>query len=115
MEPNETMTKSELIEALANNARITKGSAEMVVESVFDCMTAALCRGDDIDVRGFGRFSVRKYRGYVGRSPRDKKQFLVHEKRLPFFKVGKDLRVRVDARTDLVLENDDTSDEDTDE
>jgi integration host factor subunit beta len=91
------MTKSELIEAVAERTKITKSRAELVVNCVFDAMTAALERGEGIEIRGFGSFTVRKYKAYEGRNPRTGETVHVAEKRLPFFKVGKDLRERVNA------------------
>lgn len=91
------MTKSELIEAVARNTNITKAKAEMVVNCVFDSMTAALDRGEGIEIRGFGSFSVREYKQYNGRNPRTGNSVVVPEKRLPFFKVGKELKELVNG------------------
>jgi len=93
------MTKSELIEAVAARTKITKSRAELVVNSVFDTMTAALERGDGIEIRGFGSFTVRAYSPYDGRNPRTGNSVPVPEKRLPFFKVGKELKVLVNDST----------------
>ncbi|MCA9530350.1 MAG: integration host factor subunit beta [Myxococcales bacterium] len=90
------MTKSELIEAVADRAKITKTRAELVVNCVFDTMTESLERSEGIEVRGFGSFTVRHYKAYKGRNPRTGKTVEVPEKRLPFFKVGKELRQLVD-------------------
>jgi len=60
-------------------------------------MVKALERGEGIEIRGFGSFTVRKYKAYEGRNPRTGETVHVAEKRLPFFKVGKDLRERVNA------------------
>jgi len=86
------MTKSELIEAITTRGQITKARAELVVNCVFDAMTQALQRGDGIEVRGFGSFTVRPYKAYTGRNPRTGQAVDVPAKRLPFFKVGKELR-----------------------
>ncbi len=86
------MTKSELIDAIAARAELTKARAELVVNCVFDSMTQALHQGDGIEIRGFGSFSVRPYKPYSGRNPRTGKPVPVPAKRLPFFKVGKELR-----------------------
>ena len=91
------MTKSELIEAVAQRSKITKSRAEMVVNCVFESMTAALERGEGIEIRGFGSFTVREYKPYSGRNPRTGTPVEVAQKRLPFFKVGKELRERVNA------------------
>lgn len=86
------MTKSELIEALSQRMRITKSRAEQVVNCVFDSMVSALERGEGIEIRGFGSFTVREYKSYSGRNPRTGNPVAVAEKRLPFFKVGKELK-----------------------
>lgn len=86
------MTKSELIEAITNRGEITKARAELVVNCVFDTMTEALQRGEGIEIRGFGSFTVRPYKAYTGRNPRTGQAVRVPAKRLPFFKVGKELR-----------------------
>ena len=93
------MTKSELIERVAQESGLTKGRAEMVVNTIFDSMTAALIAGDGIEIRGFGSFTVRQYKSYEGRNPRTGDVVHVAPKRLPFFKVGKELRERVNGRT----------------
>lgn len=90
------MTKSELIEAITERGEITKSRAEQVVNCVFDAMTEALRRGEGIEIRGFGSFTVRPYRAYTGRNPRTGQSVAVPSKRLPFFKVGKELREMVD-------------------
>ena len=86
------MTKSELIDAIAARAALTKARAEMVVNCVFDTMTSALKDGDVLEIRGFGSFTVRPYKPYAGRNPRTGQPVPVPSKRLPFFKVGKELR-----------------------
>jgi integration host factor subunit beta len=89
------MTKSELIEAVAQQTNITKSRAESVVNCIFDAMVAALERDEGIEIRGFGSFTVREYKPYNGRNPRTGKAVSVPEKRLPFFKVGKGLRALI--------------------
>ena len=86
------MTKSELIDALAQRSSLTKARAELVVNCVFDAMTEALQRGEGIEIRGFGSFTVRPYKPYSGRNPRTGEPVEVPAKRLPFFKVGKELK-----------------------
>ncbi|MCU0657974.1 MAG: integration host factor subunit beta [Polyangiaceae bacterium] len=90
------VTKSELIEAIAARGGLTKARAEEVVNSLFEAMTAALRRGEGIELRGFGSFSVREYKGYDGRNPLTGTAVAVPPKRLPFFRPGKDLRELVD-------------------
>ena len=86
------MTKSELIDAIAARGELTKARAEQVVNCVFDVMTEALQRGAGIESRGFGSFTVRPYKPYNGRNPRTGEAVPVPAKRLPFFKVGKELK-----------------------
>ena len=69
--------------------------AEEIVDRVFDTMSKALIKGDRIEIRGFGAFSVREYEGYVGRNPKTGDKITVAGKRLPFFKCGKELRERL--------------------
>jgi integration host factor subunit beta len=105
------MTKSELIDAVARRTGITKSRAELVVNCIFDSMTHALDQGDGIEIRGFGSFTVRDYKPYSGRNPRTGKPVPVPEKRLPFFKVGKELKELVNQGTGIIPEDDDDDDE----
>jgi integration host factor subunit beta len=86
------MTKSELIDAIAGRGELTKARAELVVNTVFDAMIQSLERGEGIEVRGFGSFTMRPYKPYSGRNPRTGQAVSVPAKRLPFFKVGKELK-----------------------
>ncbi len=111
------MTKSELIDAVAQRTKITKSRAEHVVNCVFDAMTAALERSEGIEIRGFGSFTVRQYKAYNGRNPRTGRPVPVPEKRLPFFKVGKELKELVnsplaDGSPRPPIEDDDDDDDD---
>jgi integration host factor subunit beta len=90
------MNKSDLIETLAARADTTRKQAERVVNLIFDSMSGALVNGDRIEIRGFGTFVSKHYPAYEGRNPRTGAVIRVAEKHLPFFKVGKDLRERVD-------------------
>jgi integration host factor subunit beta len=96
-----SMTKSDLIEVVANKLgnklHLPKGKAEQVVNCIFDSMEEALRKGDRIEIRGFGSFEIRHYKAYEGRNPRTGDPVGVQPKRLPFFKVGKDLKEKVDA------------------
>jgi integration host factor subunit beta len=94
---NGTMTKSDLIDVLCETQKIPKGRAELLVQVVFESMEEALKRGERIEIRGFGSFELRSYRPYEGRNPRTGVRVSVQPKRLPFFKVGKELKERVDA------------------
>jgi integration host factor subunit beta len=92
-----TMTKSDLIDELSESQKLPKGRAELLVNVIFEAMEQALRRGDRIEIRGFGSFEIRTYRAYEGRNPRTGVAVSVKPKRLPFFKVGKELKERVDA------------------
>jgi integration host factor subunit beta len=89
------MTKSDLIDVLCEMQKIPKGRAELLVQVIFESMEAALKRGERIEIRGFGSFELRSYRPYEGRNPRTGVRVSVQPKRLPFFKVGKELKERV--------------------
>ena len=110
------MTKSELIDAVAQRTKITKSRAEQVVNCVFDSMTQAMEQSEGIEIRGFGSFSVREYPPYSGRNPRTGKPVHVAAKRLPFFKVGKELKELVNnSRHSSVLTDDGDDDDDNDD
>ena len=94
------MNKSDLIEALAERRKMTQKEADLVVHLIFDGMTDALKRGERIEIRGFGSLIVKEYAPYIGRNPKTGDQVHVPAKRLPFFKVGKELKERVDGATD---------------
>ena len=90
------MTKSDLIEAIAAKANIPKARAELLVNGIFDAMSESLARGEGIELRGFGSFTVREYDGYEGRNPKTGETVQVKPKKLPFFKVAKELKSRVE-------------------
>ncbi len=106
------MTKSELIDAMATRSNLTKARAELVVNCVFDAMTEALQQGEGIEIRGFGSFTVRPYKPYSGRNPRTGAPVPVPAKRLPFFKVGKDLKELVNSSRHLAITGGDDGDDD---
>ena len=90
------MNKSGLIEKVSEKVGITKKKAEDVVNMIFDSMFDAMVKGERIEIRGLGSFVVKEYEAYVGRNPRTGESIKVRPKRLPFFKVGKELKERVD-------------------
>jgi integration host factor subunit beta len=93
---DEGMTKSELIAELATaNPHLTARDVETIVATVFNEITAALARGERVELRGFGAFSVKKRDARLGRNPRTGASVDVDEKAVPFFKAGKELRERV--------------------
>jgi integration host factor subunit beta len=101
------MTKSELIDAVAARGELTKARAELVVNCVFDTMIEAMADSEGIEIRGFGSLTVRPYKPYEGRNPRTGQPVEVPAKRLPFFKVGKELRELVNSSRHLAITGDD--------
>ena len=88
-------TKAALIATIALQARLSIGRAEAIVNEIFDTITETLVRGEGIEIRGFGSFTVRSYGAHEGRNPRTGVLVHVKAKRLAFFKVGKELRERI--------------------
>lgn len=86
------MTKADLINLISEKAGITRVKAETVVNTIFDTMIEALMKDDRIEIRGFGSFVNRDYNSYQGRNPRTGEVIDVEQKKLPFFKVGKELK-----------------------
>jgi len=90
-----SMTKAELVELLAQKKRMNWQHAKFVVNAVFACMEQSLRRGERIELRGFGTFQVRSYKGYAGRNPKTGEAIQVAPKRTPFFKVSKNLAAQI--------------------
>ena len=91
------MNKLDLIEALQNEAELTKNEAAAVVKLFFNEMANALANGDRVEIRGLCSFYVKKYKAYTGRNPKTGKDVQIKSKKLPFFKCGKELKERVDC------------------
>lgn len=92
------MTKSELIQRIADhNPHLYHRDVERIVSTIFDEIAEALSRGDRVELRGFGAFSVKKREARLGRNPRTGSSVHVSEKHVPFFKTGKQLRERLNA------------------
>jgi integration host factor subunit beta len=90
------MTKSELILRLAEkNPHLYQRDVERIVSTVFEEISAALANGNRVELRGFGAFSVKNRDARTGRNPRTGETVRVARKSVPFFKVGKDLRIRL--------------------
>ena len=89
------MTKAELAERLAEKKRMARQHAELVVNAIFACLEQSLRCGERIEIRGFGTFQVRNYKGYEGQNPKTGEAIQVPPKRLPFFKVSKDLAAKI--------------------
>ena len=95
------MTKSELILRLAEqNPHLYQRDVERIVSTVFDEISSALSQGDRVELRGFGAFSVKARDARIGRNPRTGEAVAVAEKFVPFFKAGKDLRERLNDKSD---------------
>lgn len=91
------MNKLELTETLREKTDLTKSEAKAVVKLFFKEMSSALAEGDRVEIRGLCSFYVKKYKAYAGRNPKTGEPTRVKPKKLPFFKVGKELRERVNS------------------
>jgi integration host factor subunit beta len=90
------MIKSELVQRIANrNPHLYLRDVEKIVNAILDEITSALARGDRVELRGFGAFSVKHRDARVGRNPRTGAHVPVDEKSVPFFKTGKEMRERL--------------------
>ena len=99
------MTKSGLIEEVAKRTpHISKKDMEVVVNTIFDSMIDALREGERIEIRGFGSFQVKIREAREGRNPKTGEPVHISAKRTPFFKVGKELKEKVDSSPDAVEE-----------
>jgi integration host factor subunit beta len=94
------MTKADLIAALEKQASISHGHAEKVINITFDSMIQALFDDERIEIRGFGSFANRNYKAYEGRNPKTGNVVKVTPKKVPFFKVGKELKEMVNNGKD---------------
>jgi len=90
------MNKSQLITVLAKAENLTIRSAEDIVNTFFKEVEKSLLNDDRVEIRGLGSFKIKQYDGYDGRNPKTGKKIKVKSKKLPFFKVGKELKERVD-------------------
>ena len=92
------MNKSDLIVALADKKNLTEKQATEIVDLMFKGFTNELKNGGRIEIRGFGSFTVRKYKAYKGRNPKNGEHVDVKPKKMPFFKVGRELKKMVDGK-----------------
>jgi len=90
------MNKLDLTATLKNEAELTKSEAAAVVDLYFNEMANALAEGDRVEIRVMCSFYVKKYKSYAGRNPKTGKKVKVKPKKLPVFKIGKELKERVD-------------------
>ena len=93
------MIRSELIKYVSEKVGVTHEVAELAVNTIFSSMTEALVRNESIEIRGFGSFKVRHYEGRKGRNPKTGQLIDVAPKKRPFFKVGKELKERVNQQS----------------
>ena len=92
------MTKSELIQKIAEfNPHLYHRDVERIVSTILEEISEALAEGDRVELRGFGAFSVKHRTARLGRNPRTGEAVQVAEKRIPFFKTGKQLRERLNG------------------
>ena len=93
------MIRSELIQKIAEeNPHLYQRDVERIVNTIFEEITSAMARGDRVELRGFGAFSVKKRDARLGRNPRTGEAVEVEEKHVPFFKTGKLLRDRLNRK-----------------
>jgi integration host factor subunit beta len=91
------MNKADLILALKDSSNLSRSEAERIVNLFFNQMAEALAQGERVEIRGLCSFFVKKYKVYTGRNPKTGEKVKIAPKKLPFFKVGKDLKDRVDG------------------
>jgi len=93
------MTKRDLIDEVNKRfPHLSRKDSEVIINAIFDSMVESLAQGDRIEIRGFGSFVVKHRRARQGRNPKSGELVSVAAKRVPFFKVGKELRLRVDGK-----------------
>ncbi len=86
------MNKSDLIQTLSEEANLSVDEAAMMVNTFFESVSTALASDDRVEIRGFGSFKVKEYKGYTGRNPKTGERVEVEPKKLPVFRAGKELR-----------------------
>jgi integration host factor subunit beta len=90
------MNRSDLIEQLQDQAKLSKSDAAKAVRHIFNQIAQTLADGDRVELRGFCSFQVKAYESYTGRNPKTGERITVQQKKLPFFKAGKELKDRAD-------------------
>ncbi len=91
------MLKSDLVQVLVEERKVTQKQAEIAVETIFEAMRDALRGGENIEIRGFGAFHVKDYKGYRGRNPKTGEVIPVEPKKGVLFRTGKELRERINS------------------
>ena len=92
------MKKSDLVDAIAGKAGLPKGQIQQMVDDVFELIADSLAKGEKIDLRGFGTFSVRESAARTGRNPQTGEAISIPARRVPGFKPGKELKEKVNAQ-----------------
>jgi len=90
------MNRSDLVNMIKLEASLTRKEAEQIINTFFSAITHTLSKGERVEIRGFGSFTVNNYKPYTGRNPKTGAKINVPAKKLPFFKVDKELKNRVD-------------------
>ena len=101
------MTKADIVDQISERTGLTKKDVAETVDCFLNAVAKALSNGHHIEIRGFGTFTVREYKPYSGRNPRTGQPVQVGSKRLPFFKVGKELKDLINRSTDPIAADDD--------
>jgi len=96
------MTKADLVDEVVRASKLSKKQAETIVNTVFASIVGALHRDDKIELRGFGSFRVRRRRSRQGRNPKTGDRVDVPEKRIPYFKPGKELKDLINTEPDAL-------------
>jgi len=91
------MNKSELVDAVSQELNFSIKTTQNIIDTILDTMIEGLVAGENVEIRGFGTFTVRHYEAYMGRKPKTGEQVEVKPKKLPFFKVGKKLKEAVNG------------------
>jgi integration host factor subunit beta len=86
------MNKIDIVNELSQKINLNQKVAKIVVDTIIESIKNAIVSGERVEIRGFGSFSLRNYRPYKGRNPKNGEVVDVPEKRLPYFKVGKELK-----------------------
>ena len=97
------MNKPDIVQLLSKDIDIPLRKTDEIVDKFFETMSNALLSGDRIEIRGFGSFEVREYDGYTGRNPKTGEEKEVLPKKLPFFKVGKNFKEKVNLKQEVKI------------
>jgi integration host factor subunit beta len=86
------MNKTDIIDRIAEDIRTNQKVAKVAVETILETISQAVIKGERVEIRGFGNFTLREYKAYKGRNPKTGEVVDVPPKKLPYFKVGKELK-----------------------